>query len=134
MGTGGATRGLVAASLAYGAARAARDAERARWLAAHAWMDGQGIGSEGRAVLPAGPWPPTALATLIRAIGGRAHASAPASVARLAAEPRAATLGGARLRRGSRRNGAPGGWRLEPEAGTPPASGPAAPAPFLPAA
>jgi tRNA(Ile)-lysidine synthase len=132
-GTGGATRGLVAASLAYGAARAARDAERARWLAVHAWMDGEGTGRETRAVLPAGPWPPGALATLIRAIGGRAHAPAPSAVAALAAQPRAATLGGARLRRGSRRNGAPGGWRLEPEAGKPALAGPAAPAPFLPA-
>jgi tRNA(Ile)-lysidine synthase len=128
-GTGGATRGLVAASLAYGAARAARDGGRARWLAANAW-----IGPERRAVLPAGPWPPDSLAALIRAIGGRAHAPAPGAVARLAGEPRAATLGGMRLRQGSRRNGAPGGWRLEPEAVQPPMSGPAAPAPFLPAA
>lgn len=127
-GTGGATRGLLAASLAYGEGRAARETAVAAWLAAHAWL------ADGRAVLPPGPWPAAALAALIRAVGGRAHAPSPASVARLAASPRAATLGQARLRPGSRRNGAPGGWVLEAEKprGCPPGLA-VAPAPFLPA-
>lgn len=109
-GTGAATQGLLAVSHAYGMARAANDRATASWLAGQAWLD------SGRATLPAGPWPAAALAALIQAVGGGEHAPAPAKIAALAASPRAATLGGARLRRGSRRNGAPGGWVLVAEA------------------
>jgi tRNA(Ile)-lysidine synthase len=133
-GSGGATQGLVAASLAYGAARAAREREMAAWLAGNAWMANAWMGGRAWAVLPAGPWPEAAAAALIRAVSGRAHL-APGAVARLAAAPRAATLGGARLRAGSRRNGAAGGWRLEPErAGGAEQPRPAAVAAFMAAA
>ncbi len=134
-GTSGATLGLVMASRAYGEARAGRDAALASWLAGNAWLSAD---AGRRAVLPAGPWPPGALAALIRVVGGRAHAASPDSVARLAAAPLAATLGGARLRRGSRRNGAAGGWLLEAESGSRapggwPVPGPVAPGAFVPA-
>ncbi len=52
---------------------------------------------EGFAVLAPGPWPPAALATVLRMVAGRAYPADPRGVARLAAAPRAATLGGARL-------------------------------------
>ncbi len=125
-GTGGATLGLVQASLAYGRERAAREREVAAWLGAHAWL----AAGPRRALLPAGPWPEGAAAALFRTIGGRAHL-ARGAVARLAAAPRAATLGGARLRAGSRRNGAPGGWRMEAECGNITLAQPVAPAPFV---
>ncbi len=52
---------------------------------------------EGFAVLAPGPWPPAVLAAVLRMIAGRAYPADPRGVARLAAAPRAATLGGARL-------------------------------------
>ncbi len=96
-GTGPATRALAAAAVADGAARAARDAETAAWLAAEA-----AIRPEGFAILPAGPWPGDALGALLRMVAGAGHLPPPEAVAAIAAVPDQAIgggicLGGARL-------------------------------------
>lgn len=52
---------------------------------------------EGFAVLCPGPWPPAILSAALRTVGGRAYPPDPHGVARLAAAPKPATLGGVRL-------------------------------------
>ena len=77
---------------AAGAARMARQHDRARRLALHV-----GLRPQGYAVLPPGLVEPAALGLLIRTVAGVAHAPPQRAVAALACRPRAATLGGARL-------------------------------------
>lgn len=74
------------------AARAAREIETAKFLAAHAQFR-----PEGFALLDAGTAPLPALAALIRTIGGAAYAPRQAALARLATNLRPATLGGVRI-------------------------------------
>ncbi len=83
---------LAAAARVAAEGRAAREAATAEWLAAHAV-----IRPEGFALIPAGPLPAPALAALVQMVAGRAYPPAGAGVRALAASPRAATLGGARL-------------------------------------
>jgi tRNA(Ile)-lysidine synthase len=97
-GRGPATRALSAAASAHGRARAASDHGLADWLAAAVT-----IRPEGFALLPAGAWPPEALATLLRMITGAAYLPRPHAIAAVAAQPGQAIgggicLGGARLR------------------------------------
>jgi tRNA(Ile)-lysidine synthase len=91
-GAGAETLELCEAALAAGSLRRAEEMRTAHWLASHAT-----IRREGFAILPAGPWPARALAALLRVCGGRHHAPPPQHVAALAAAPRPACLGGARL-------------------------------------
>lgn len=91
-GTGAATRALGEGAEAYARARAARDAGIGAVLATRARLH-----PEGFAVLAPGALPPAALAALLRTISGGAYPVPPAAVAELAASPRPATLGGARL-------------------------------------
>ncbi len=87
-----ATNALLTSARVAGLARAQAETEIAAWLAAHA-----SLRPEGFAVLPRGPWPVDALASLIRAVSGADFSAPIASVTALAARPRAATLAGARL-------------------------------------
>ena len=91
-GAGPATRALVAAAAAAGATRAAAEAGWAALLAARAVLR-----PEGFALLDPAPLPPEALGALIRTIAGAAHPPRGRALAALAAAPRPATLGGARL-------------------------------------
>jgi tRNA(Ile)-lysidine synthase len=91
-GTGAATRALVDGAAAHAVARAERDGQTAAILAARVRLFAQGF-----AVLSPGALAPAALSALLRTIGGSAFPPTPASVARLAAAPRPATLGGVRL-------------------------------------
>lgn len=106
-GGGFATSALVAAARAAGAARAAAEARAAAFLAAHVVLHDAGF-----AVLPPGPVPVPALAWLIAAVGGAARPPSGSGLARLAARPGPATLGGARLLPAGRLGP---GWRLERE-------------------
>ncbi len=90
-GDGPATRALVEAAGAWGAARAIEDETIAAFLAAHV-----AIRPEGFAILPPSPWPPEALAAVIGAIGGGPRPGR-AAVGALAATPRPTTIGGVRL-------------------------------------
>lgn len=90
-GDGPATRALVKAAAAWGATRAHEDEAIAAFLAAHV-----AVRPEGFALLPPGPMPPEALAAVIGAVSGGARPHR-AAVAALAAAPRPATIGGARL-------------------------------------
>jgi tRNA(Ile)-lysidine synthase len=97
-GTGPATRALSAAAVAHGRARAASDRGLADWLAAAVT-----IRTEGFALLPVSPWPPSALAALLRMITGAGYLPSPDAIAAIAAAPGQAIgggicLGGARLR------------------------------------
>jgi tRNA(Ile)-lysidine synthase len=97
-GTGPATRALSAAASAQGRARAASDVRLADWLAAAVT-----IRPEGFALLPEGPWPPSALAALLRMVTGAGYLPSPDAIAAIAAAPGPAIgsgicLGGARLR------------------------------------
>ena len=107
-GSGPAIASLMAASLRRGGAR--REAERlaAAWLARHAE-----IRPEGYALLDHGPWHEVAIASLLRMLAGAAHLPSPSQVARLAAAPRAVTLGGVRIMPAGRWR--PGGWLLARE-------------------
>ncbi len=107
-GTGPATRALCAAARADGLVRAAREAALAGELARMA-----DIYPAGYAYLRPGPWSEAALAALVRTLGG--HDWPSARVARLAADPRPATLAGLRL---IRRRG--GFWLLREEAAVEP--------------
>jgi tRNA(Ile)-lysidine synthase len=89
-GHGPATRALAAAAAADGLARRAAEAAIADWMAAEV-----AIRPEGFALLPAdGPWPPQALAALMRVMAGAAHPPPPEAVAAIAAAPGAAIGGG----------------------------------------
>lgn len=118
-GEGPASHALAAAARALGAARAEAERETAAWIAAHARLH-----PEGFAVLPPGPWPAAALARLIRWITGRDYAPRGAALQRLAAAPRGATLGGARLLPAGRLGP---GWLLAREAAAMAAPVPAEP-------
>jgi tRNA(Ile)-lysidine synthase len=83
---------LAAAAQIAAARRAEREDATASWLAAHAE-----IRPEGFAVIPPAPLPAAALAALVQMVAGRAYPPAAAAVRALAAAPRPATLGGARL-------------------------------------
>lgn len=109
-GAGAATRALVLAARADGAARGTAEAELADAMARIAT-----IRPEGFAVLSQGPWPGPVLARLMRIIGGRAFA--PGDVAALAAAPRPATRAGVRLMRAGRLGP---GWLLVRETAAPP--------------
>lgn len=91
-GRGAAVASLAGAAAQQGAARAAQDAALAAILAARV-----GLHPAGWAMLSPGALPPAALEALLRCIAGRLHPLPSAGVAALAASPRAATLGGARL-------------------------------------
>jgi tRNA(Ile)-lysidine synthase len=108
-GTGPATAAALAAAAAQGALRAAEERVTAAVLARRVTLYPAGY-----AILTPGALPPAALAALLRLIGGRDWAPAPRQVARLAAAPAAATLGGARLLPAGRR--CPGGWLVVREA------------------
>lgn len=91
-GTGAATWALHTAAHAAGQARARTETATADWLAAHV-----SLRPEGFAILPPGPFPPDALASLIRAIAGAAFPPPSHAIAALAAQPRPTTLAGTRL-------------------------------------
>ena len=107
-GDGFATNALLAAATAAGLAREQAETAIAAWLALHV-----SLRPEGFAILPPGPWPADALASLIRAISGAAFPPAIAKVASIAARPRAATLAGTRFMRAGRLGP---GWLLLREA------------------
>ncbi len=86
------TTALTAAAAAAAAARATTDARIAETLAHRA-----SLFPEGYARLTPGPIDPVCLAALIRALGGQPYSPAGGALARLAAHPRPATLGGIRL-------------------------------------
>lgn len=96
------------------AARAAREAEVAAFLAAHAQFY-----PEGFVLLDAGTVPPAALGALIRTVGGADYPPRQEALARLGAKIRPATLGGVRLLPAGRLGR---GWLLvrEPAACAPP--------------
>ncbi len=104
-GTGPATAALVAAAREAGAARDAGEQGLAAWLAARARLL-----PEGYATLAEGAIEPAALGLLLRTVAGAALPPSAAALARLAAAPRAATLGGARLIPARR-----GGWLVARE-------------------
>jgi tRNA(Ile)-lysidine synthase len=91
-GDGPETDALAAEAIRLGMARAQAERGVADVLAERAM-----IRPEGFAVLSPGSLPAAALAALIRTIGGAAYPVSSASVARLAAAPRPAVLGGVRL-------------------------------------
>jgi len=93
-GEGGRTAALVAAGAFWARRRATTGATTRRWLADHVVLH-----AAGHAELPDAPLPPAALAALIGVVSGGDWPPASAAVARLAAAPRPATLGGARLLR-----------------------------------
>jgi tRNA(Ile)-lysidine synthase len=102
-------RALCSAAAAAGRARAWTERETAAALARHATLSPLGY-----ALLAPGALPTPALGALLRMLGGADWAPTPSSVARLAATPRAATLGGVRLLPAGRLR--PGGWLLVREA------------------
>jgi tRNA(Ile)-lysidine synthase len=108
-GSGEELAAAAGAAAAAGVARAAAERAAAQWLARHAE-----IRPEGYALLGAGPWHPQAFAALLRMLAGAAYAPPSDAVARLAAAPRAATLGGVRIMPAGRWR--PGGWLLAREA------------------
>ncbi len=91
-GDGAAVAGLAAEAASFGLLRAAEDGRIAAALAERA-----AIFPAGYAVLAPGPLPAAALGALIRTLAGAEHAPAGAALARLAACPRPAVLGGVRL-------------------------------------
>ncbi len=91
-GDGPTVRALAAAAHARGLARAARDEAIAGELAARVSIFPQGF-----AHLSPGPFATDALGTLIRALTGQDYAPHGPGLARLAADPRPAVLGGVRL-------------------------------------
>lgn len=90
-GVGAATSALVAAAIAAGRERARRDGNSTAALA------GVALRPEGFARLDGGPLPASALAALAQAVTGATFPPRTAAMARLAASPRPATFGGARL-------------------------------------
>jgi tRNA(Ile)-lysidine synthase len=107
-GEGAATRALVDGAADYGVARTRREAAVADTLARRARLF-----PEGFAVLSPGALLPEALGALLRAIAGAAFPLPWDAVAALAAAPRAATIGGARLLAAGRLGE---GWLLVREA------------------
>lgn len=108
-GDGPATRGAVMAAFARGRARGAEDRALADLLARRVDM-----ALEGYALLRPGTLPASALAMVLRVLGGAPWPPSPALVAALAAAPRPATLGGVRMLRAGRMR--PGSWLLVREA------------------
>ncbi len=102
-GSGKATAALVAASMARGRSRQAREAAAAAWLGRHAALQ-----PHGRALLDALPPEPAILGAVVRAVAGADRPPRPGALARWLAAPRAATLGGVMLRPAGR--SLPGGW------------------------
>jgi tRNA(Ile)-lysidine synthase len=100
---------LCSAAAAAGRARAWTERATAAALARRATLSPLGY-----ALLGPGRLPAPALGALLRMLGGADWAPAPASVARLAAAPGPATLGGVRLLPAGRLR--PGGWLLVREA------------------
>jgi len=96
-GTGAATAALVDAAAANGRTRAAGDTE-----GAHALAEVAAFRPEGFAYVAAEAVPAPVLAAIIQAISGAAFPPPSASVARLAAALRPATLAGVRLMPGGR--------------------------------
>jgi tRNA(Ile)-lysidine synthase len=97
-GSGPATRALSAAAAADGAARGEAERRLAEWLAGAVL-----IRPEGFARMPPGPWPPSALAAVLRMITGAGYLPGPDAIAAIAAAPgeaiaRGISLGGALLR------------------------------------
>ncbi len=88
----GETPALLADAQAHALRRRAAESATAAALARIAVFR-----PEGFAVLSPGPWPPAALSAALRTVGGRAYPPDPRGVARLAASPQPATLGGVRL-------------------------------------
>ena len=66
--------------------------DRTTWLAHHVELHEAGF-----ALLAPGPWPPDPFARLLQTLSGREHPPPRAATARLAANPRPATLHGVRL-------------------------------------
>ena len=95
-GSGPRTLALAARAARFGAARGRQAAAMAAWIAAEA-----GFHPGPSVRLPEGAWPAAVLSALIRLVAGRAYPPAAGAVAALAAAPRPATLGGARLLRAS---------------------------------
>ena len=91
-GAGETVAALSGEAARFGACRRAEDARAAQVLA-----DRVAIRPEGFALLSPGPLPVPALAALVRTIGGGVYPAGTAQLARLAAEPRAAVLGGVRF-------------------------------------
>lgn len=98
-----------------GLLRAAQEQEDAMFLARHAVLSPYGY-----ALLEGESWPPSALARLLRTVGGRLYPPRQDAVQRLAAKLRPATLGGVRLLPAGRLGGR---WLLvrEPALCAPPA-------------
>jgi tRNA(Ile)-lysidine synthase len=107
-GTGPAIEAAARRAADFGRQRATEERQVARWLARHAE-----IRPEGYALLDGGPWEPMALAALLRLISGEQYAPSVARVARLAASPKACTLGGVRIAPAGRWRH--GGWLLTRE-------------------
>ena len=103
-GTGPEVAALVGEAARHGWARTTSDGRLAEELAAKVRLH-----PAGWAVLAGGPLSPEALSALLCTVAGRRYPVARASVAALAAQPRAATLGGARLLAAGRA-GARGDW------------------------
>ncbi|MGI3776498.1 MAG: tRNA lysidine(34) synthetase TilS [Janthinobacterium lividum] len=104
----GETAALLAAAAAHALRRHAAETATAVALARIATFR-----PEGFAVLSPGPWPPAALSAALRTVGARAYPPDAHGVARLAASPRPATLGGVRLLPAGRLGS---GWLLVREA------------------
>ncbi len=93
-GLGPRTAHLCAAAAGWAERRMQTEQEVARWLAGHAMLHPALF-----ARLPDGPWPAPALSALLRWAGAAPYPPPAAGVATLAAAPRPATIGGARLLR-----------------------------------
>ena len=93
-GQGPRTAHLCAAAAGWAARRVLAEREVAQWLARHAVLHPALF-----ALLPPGPWPVAALSALLRWAAAAPYPPPAAGVAPLAAVPRAATIGGARLLR-----------------------------------
>jgi tRNA(Ile)-lysidine synthase len=102
---GAAAPALLDAIAAVGRMRAGQDAEAAAELAARA-----AIRPEGFAVLSPGPIGEAALGSLLQTIGGGTYPPDVSRISGLAAEPRAATVGGVRIMQAGKLGG--GGWLL----------------------
>ena len=94
-GQGGRTAALCSAAAHWARRRAAIESDCTAWLAAHAVLY-----PSLHAELPDAPLPAPALSALIRTVTGKHYPPESDALRRLAAAPRPATLGGARLLRG----------------------------------
>ena len=91
-GDGAQVRALLGEAGRAADRRASGRDEVAAWLARHATVRPEGV-----VVIPAAPLPAGALSAVIQAVSGATYPAAREAVARLAAGPVPATLGGARL-------------------------------------